>query len=109
MKNNRMSSPLFNFFTRSMILAFAVVMVYHFTIGVTLTKIDKIMDQIIWVRGKVESVDKTMIQKAVHRLPSKINLSTREEEMLRDDTREILRKLSPIFDELYSYKPTSDK
>ena len=51
MKENEISSPLFNFFTRSMILAFVFTITYHFTIGITLSKIDKIMDQVIWARG----------------------------------------------------------
>ncbi len=99
------NSPLFNFFTRSVILAFVITMTYHFTIGVTLTKVDKIMDQVIWAREKVESIDKKMIQKAFHRWPSKINLSKEEEDKLRIDTKELIIKLSPIIDEFYMYKP----
>ncbi len=99
------NSPLFNFFTRSVILAFVITMTYHFTIGVTLTKVDKIMDQVIWAREKVESIDKKMIQKAFHRWPSKINLSKEEEANLRADTKELIIKLSPIIDEFYMHKP----
>ena len=105
MKKNEISSPLFNFFTRSMILAFVFTITYHFTIGITLSKIDKIMDQVIWARGKVELIDKKMIQKVFHRWPSKIHLSKDEEERLRSDTKDLMIKLAPVIDELYLYKP----
>lgn len=106
-KERESNGSLFNFFTRSMILAFIVTMTYHFTIGVTLTKVDKIMDQVAWIRGKVESLDKKAIEKALHRFPDKVNLTEAEKDRIREDVRVLLEKLSPIVDELYLYNPKS--
>ena len=42
-------------------------------------------------------------------LPAEFDLTDSEEQKLRNDTNKVLNALSPIIDELYLYKPTSQK
>jgi hypothetical protein len=107
-KINKSIWSLFNFATRSLILALIFIISYHLTIGITLTKVDKIVDQVVWAKEKIESMDQQLIEKAFHRLPSKIEFSDSASERLRTDTKIWINKLSPIIDEFYLYKPKSN-
>jgi hypothetical protein len=105
MNEGNNNKSLFNFFTRSAILVLAVILVYHFTIGTSLTKIDRLVDEIVWFKEKTKSYDKNTFLKRMRELPSEFDLSDKEEQLLRSDTKKVLKSLSPILDELYLYEP----
>ena len=109
MNKIKKNESLFNFFTRSAILVLAIILVYHFTIGTSLTKIDRIVDEIVWVKEKAKSYNKDTFLARMRDLPSEFDLTDSEEQKLRNDTNKVLNALSPIIDELYLYEPTSQK
>jgi hypothetical protein len=108
MSKIKKNKSLFNFFTRSAILVLAIILTYHFTIGTSLTKIDKLVDEIIWVKEKAKTWNKDTFLLRMRELPVEFDLTDKEVELLRQDTSKVLRALSPVIDELYKYQPEND-
>ena len=77
----------------------------HLTIGITLTKLDKVADVVVWFQERVENMDTFIAIKGFDKLILKTELSDNEKNKIRNNTKKLLNNLSPILDEVLLYKP----
>ncbi len=103
--NDKKTSDIFYFLTKTIIISIALIFTYQFTIGITLNKLDKISDVAIWFQDKVDNLDTFTTIKGVDKFIKKSELSDGEAEKLRNSTQKILHNFSPIIDEIIMYEP----
>ena len=103
--NQQKTSDTFYFLTKVVIISFALIFTYQFTIGITLSKLDKISDVAIWFQDKVDNLDMFTTIKGVDKLIKKSELSDGEAKKLRNSTQKVLKNFSPIIDEIIMYEP----
>jgi hypothetical protein len=99
------SFKIFYFATKIFILSIVFVFAYHLTIGITLTKLDKVTDVVVWFQERVENMDTFIAIKGFDKLILKTELSDNEKNKIRNNTKKLLNNLSPILDEVLLYKP----
>jgi hypothetical protein len=103
-QENKLTNMLY-FSTKAIVLSIVFIFSYHLTIGITLTKLDKITDVIVWFQERVESIDTFIAIKGFDKLILKTELSENEREKIRNNTSKLLNNLSPVIDEILLYKP----
>ena len=99
------NSKLAFFAVRVAILAVGVVFCYHLTIGITLTKLEKMVNIAQWFQAKVDSLDGVTLSKSLERLVEKTALSEREAERVALDAQRLLDNFSPVIDLVLLYQP----
>ena len=106
--NEKDNSKIFYFATKTLILSVVLIFTYHLTIGITLTKLDKITDVIVWFQERVESLDTFIAIKGFDKLILKTELSESERNKVRNNTKKLLNNLSPVIDEIILYEPKNE-
>jgi len=99
------SFKIFYFATKTLIISIVIIFAYHLTIGITLTKLDKVADVVVWFQERVENMDTFIAIKGFDKLILKTELSDNEKNKIRNNTKKLLNNLSPILDEVLLYKP----
>ena len=103
------NSKLGSFAVRVSIICVALVFCYHLTIGVTLTKVEKIMNTAQWFQAKVDDFSSLLVVKGFERIVDRTELSEQDGEKLAEDMRQILKNLSPVIDEIVTYEPKKNQ
>lgn len=100
------NSKLAFFVARVAILGVATVFCYHLTIGITLTKLEKMVNVAQWFQTKVDTLEGVTLSKSIERLVEKTKLSEKEAQRVTSDTQRLLENFSPVIDTVLRYNPT---
>ena len=85
------NSKLGSFAVRVSIICVALVFCYHLTIGVSLTKVEKIMNTAQWFQAKVDDFSSLLVVKGFERIADRTELSEQDGDKLLKTCGEFLR------------------